>query len=179
MNALKQYGWEGTLAGLIGGLITLLTVLTHLTAHPERPDRAPPGATALSGTPAFHPVPAGMPVTSTPPPIQPWTVRKATVANRTARHPSKPTDPLEVVLGPSSISGQFKLLAVSRTPVTSTSNKLTLGIRVVSPAMGDLVTPFQSAMLEVRSHALEPIGPSILSPIRCQRATHGKRTSPS
>jgi len=32
-------------------------------------------------------------------------------------------------------------------------------MRVTSRAMGDLVTPFQSAMLEVRSHALEPINP--------------------
>jgi hypothetical protein len=76
-----------------------------------------------------------------------------------ARHPSKPSDPLEVLLGPSAIRGQFKLLSATRTAATPGSDKLTLRVRVVSRAVADLVTPFQSSMLEVRSQGLEPIHP--------------------
>jgi len=153
MNVLKQYGWEGTLVGIIGALIIALTTVTHFTAHPERPDSAPDGVTTLSGAPAFHPVPDRLPVPSTAPSIQPRASQKAPAANR------KRADPLEVFLGPSSISAEFRLLSVSRTPATPTSDRLTLGIRVTSRAMAGLVTPFQSAMLEVRSHALQPIKP--------------------
>src|SRR3569833_1462403 len=153
MNALKQYGWEGTLAGIIGALITALTAVTHLTAHRERPDRAPIGVTALSGAPAFHAIPDHLRVTSSAPSIQPRAAQKASVANR------KRADPLEVVLGPNSISGEFRLLSVSRTPATSTSDRLTLEVRVTSRAVAGLVTPFQSVMLEVRSRALQPIKP--------------------
>lgn len=133
MNALKQYGWEGTLAGIIGALITALTAVTHLTAHPARPDRAPVGVAALSGAPRA--------------------AQKATAANR------KRADPLAVVLGPSSISGEFRLLSVSRTPATSTLDRLTLEVRVTSRAVAGFVTPFQSVMLEVQSRALQPIKP--------------------
>jgi hypothetical protein len=51
------------------------------------------------------------------------------------------------------------LLATERKPSTPTSDRLTVRLRVVSRAIADLVTPFQSAMLEVRSPGLEPINP--------------------
>ena len=159
MSTLKQYSWEGTLAGIIAGAIMLFTVVTHLTADPGRPSITPAGATAQFGPPAFHPTPDRTAANSNMPATQPWATRKAAGASRAARHPPKPADPLEVVLGPSSISGQFRLLTLSRTPLTPTSDKLTLGIRITSRAMADLVTPFQSEMLQVRSHALQPINP--------------------
>lgn len=85
--------------------------------------------------------------------------RRANVADRRAAVWRKPSDPLEVVIGPSAISGQFRLLKADRATATPTSDKLTLRVRVVSRAVADLVTPFQSEMLEVRSDGLEPIGP--------------------
>ena len=66
-------------------------------------------------------------------------------------------NPLEVVLGPSSIDGQFTLLAVNRITATSTSDKLTLRLRIVSRAVADLVTPIQYVTLEVYTPGLEPI----------------------
>ena len=72
---------------------------------------------------------------------------------------AKPSNPLEVVLGPSSIGGQFTLMAANRIAATPTSDKLTLRLRVVSHAVADLVTPFQSVMLEVRTPGLDPIAP--------------------
>jgi hypothetical protein len=159
MNAPKQYSWESTLAGTIGAVIVILTVVTHLTARPQDPARATRGATTPFGPSAFHPTPDRMAAVSSTRPIQPSIIPKSTVETRTARQPRKPPDPLQAVLGPSAISGQFRLLTVSRTALTSTADKLTLGMRVVSHAIGDLVTPFQSAMLEVRTHALQPINP--------------------
>lgn len=159
MNTPQRYIWEGTLAGIIGGLIIILTLVTHLTARPERPERGGLGPTVRSDTPAFHPIPDPQPATATTTPIQSWAPPKAAVTTRTARRPSKPSDPLQVVLGPSSISGQFRLLTINRTPATPTSDRLTLGLRVASRAVADLVTPFQSTMLELHSHALAPISP--------------------
>ena len=50
-------------------------------------------------------------------------------------------------------------MSANRTQATPTSDNLTLHLRVVSRAMADLVTPFQSAMLEVRVPGLEPTSP--------------------
>jgi hypothetical protein len=159
MNALKNYSWEATLVAIIGSVITTGALVTHLTARTERPGRAPPEATALFGPSTFHPVPDRMPVTSITPPIQVSPARKVPLTARAARHPSKSSDPLEVIIGTNPIGGQLRLLTVTRTPVTPTSDKLILGIRMMSRATPPLVTPFQSTILEVRSRALEPIKP--------------------
>lgn len=152
MSTLKKYSWEGTLIVAIGGVITVLTLVTHLTAR--APDGGTPGGPKPApGPTAFHPIPDRVSVASTTPPAVPRKTVKARFAS------SKPSDPLEVIIGPSSISGRFRLLAVDRTPATEASDKLTLRLRVVSRAMADLVTPFQSAMLEVRVRGLEPINP--------------------
>jgi hypothetical protein len=84
---------------------------------------------------------------------------KADVAYRSPRRPSPPADPRQVVIGPNSISGQFILLAVDRKRSTPATDELTVRLRVVSLAIANLVTPFQSAMLELRSQGLEPINP--------------------
>jgi hypothetical protein len=158
MNMLKHYGWEGTLAGILAGIMVILTVVTHLTAHPERSDGASLRATPAVGPAAFHPMPDRVPVASTTRPMRAAVSRKP-AADRRASGSSRPSDPLEVVVVPSPISGQFRLLASSRTSATPTSDKLTLRLRVLSHAVADLVTPFQSAMLELRTPGLEPINP--------------------
>ena len=132
-----RYAWEGTLVAIIAGAVAILSVVSHLTARPyalasDRSDSDHVVATAPvkpSGA-AFH---------------------KPTV--------SKPSNPLTVALGPDSIGGQFTLVAANRMKATPTSDKLTLHLRVASHAVADLVTPFQSVMLEVRSQDLEPISP--------------------
>jgi hypothetical protein len=50
-------------------------------------------------------------------------------------------------------------LAVNRIPVTPELDRLPLRVRAVSHAMSDLVTMFESAMLEVRTPGLEPTSP--------------------
>jgi hypothetical protein len=63
------------------------------------------------------------------------------------------------VLGPNTIAGRFILLSSNRKQATPTSDDLTLRLRVVSLAIADLVTPFQSGMLEVRVPSEQPIHP--------------------
>jgi len=129
MHQLKKYRWESTLIMIIGGVILVLTLVTHLTASSMAP--LPPAAVS----------------------------QKRAITVGSARGPLKTSEALEVTIGPSAISGQYTLLSATRTPATSTSDKLTLRIRLVSHAAADLVTPFQSAMLEVRSQGLTPINP--------------------
>jgi hypothetical protein len=63
------------------------------------------------------------------------------------------------VIGPNTIAGRFILLTTTRKRATPTSDELTLRLRVVSLAAADLVTPFQSAMVEVRIPSQDPIHP--------------------
>ena len=103
---------------------------------------------------------AGTLVTHLTAPTQPAAPpAKAVVAYQPPPRAPHPSDPREVVIGPYSISGKFTLLGVDRKRSTSATDQLTLRLRVVSHAMADLVTPFQSVMLEVRSQGLEPINP--------------------
>ena len=138
-DALKKYAWEGTLVAILGSVIMVLTLVSHLTARPDPP--------TLARTRLGH-----VPSVSTLPPISAAASRKPMVA-------AKPSNPLEVILGPSSIGGQFTLLAANRKAATPTSDKLTLRLRVVSRAMADLVTPLQYVTLEVYMPGLDPIAP--------------------
>jgi hypothetical protein len=138
-DALKKYAWEGSLVAIIGGVIMVLTLVSHLTA---RPDAEISAQTGLGRVPSV----------STIRPDSAAASRKRVVA-------AKPSNPLEAVLGPSSIGGQFTVLAANRIAATPTSDKLTLRLRVVSRAMGDFVTPLQYVMLEVFTPGMEPIAP--------------------
>lgn len=136
-DALKKYAWEGILVAILTAVVIVLTVAPHLTARPGLPSSA---QTGLGGVPAVSTIlPTSAPAR-----------RKHVVA-------AKPSNPLEVVLGPSSIDGQFTLLAVNRITATPTSDKLTLRLRIVSRAVADLVTPIQYVTLEVYTPGLEPI----------------------
>jgi hypothetical protein len=136
-DALKKYVWEGTLVAILTGVIMVLTVVSHLIARPDLPSSAQTGL-------------GRVPTDSTLPPTSAPASRKPVVA-------AKPSNPLEVVLGPNSIDGQFTLLAVNRITATPTSDKLTLRLRIVSRAVADLVTPIQYVTLEVYAPGLEPI----------------------
>ena len=138
-DALKKYLWEGILVTILTGVIMVLAVVSHLIARPDLPSSAQTGLDRVRSV-------STIPPTSAPAP------RKHVVA-------AKPSNPLEVVLGPSSIGGQFTLLAANRTTATPTSDKLTLRLRIASRAIADLVTPFQSVMLDVYTPGLEPIAP--------------------
>jgi hypothetical protein len=84
---------------------------------------------------------------------------KAPVTRPSPRRTSPPSDPRTVVVGPNSISGQFTLLDIDRKRATPETDQVTLRLRVVSRAIAPLVTPFESAMLDVRARGLEPINP--------------------
>jgi hypothetical protein len=144
MEEPVKHAWEGTLAAIIAGVIATLTLVSHLTARPD------PLTSAESG-------PGRMPGASALRPISPSSSRKAIRTAQSQPGSQKPSNPLEVVLGPSSIGGQFTLLAANRISSTPTSDKLTLRLRVASRAVGDFVTPLQYVLLEVYTPGLDPI----------------------
>ena len=84
---------------------------------------------------------------------------KAPVTRPSPRRTPPPSDPRKVVVGPNSISGQFTVLDIDRKRSTPETDEVTLRLRVVSRAIANLVTPFESAMLDVRARGLEPINP--------------------
>jgi hypothetical protein len=115
----------------------VLTLVSHLTARP---------AISTSTQAALGPLPSG----STLSPAAAPSLRKPAAK-------AKPANPLEVVLGPTSIGGQFTVLAANRITVTPTSDNLRLHLRVVSRAMADLVTPLQYVALEIHAPGHDPI----------------------
>lgn len=91
--------------------------------------------------------------------VRPTLREKAPVTHPSPRRTPPLPDPREVVVGPNSISGQFTLLNIDRKRSTPETDQVTLRLRVVSRAIAPLVTPFESAMLDVRATGLEPINP--------------------
>lgn len=153
--AQKKYSVEITLLVIIGAVIATMTLVTHLTARTDPAERAsPPSSTALA-PPAFRPLPGAASTSA----LRPKPKSSDEAEGRSRSNSRRTSDPLEIVIGPSSISGEFRLLETSRTPANPISDKLTLRLRVTSRAMADLVTPFQSTMLEVRPRGADPISP--------------------
>jgi hypothetical protein len=146
--ALKNYGWEMGLFAIIVAVIVILALVTHLSGSVSPSDHPPADATATPKHDSWQFSASRAPALST------------AGADRPARRPSRPSDPNEVVLGPNTIGGRFILLASHRRQTTPTLDELTLRLRVVSLAVADLVTPFQSAMLQVRVPSEQPIYPA-------------------
>lgn len=155
----SNYRWESTLVATIGAVIATLTLVTHLTARINPADRTSSYSAKSPRPLVSESLPSYARAVQPMQPAPAMTSGEHSVRNRSTRPSRKPSDPLEITIGPSSISGQFRLMTANRTQATPTSDKLTIRLRVVSRAMADLVTPFQSAMLEVRAPGLEPINP--------------------
>ena len=151
---LRRYSWETTLIGVIGVVVATLGLVTHLIP-PHTPLDQSPAATSKFGS--LHSLPASTARTLALPPVKSASQNKGhTVSSSRA----SPSDPRAVVIGPNSIRGRFTLLGINRKPSLSGTDELTLRLRVASLALPDLVTPFQSAMLEVRTEEQEPIKPA-------------------
>jgi hypothetical protein len=134
-NVLQRYRWEAVRVAAISAVITVLTVVPHFRGHTDGEDR-----------PTARPTPT-------------LASREKAVVTRPSPRLPPPADPREVVVGPNSISGQFTLLDIDRKRSTPETDQVTLRLRVVSRAIAPLVTPFESAMLDVRARGLEPISP--------------------
>lgn len=152
-TALRRYGWESTLLGVIGIVIATMGLVTHLIPT-HLPSDQSPSATSKFGS--LQSLPAGTTGTLALPPVKSASHNKGYTVS-SSRAP--PSDPHVVVIGPNSIRGRFTLLGINRKPGISGSDELTLRLSVTSLALPDLVTPFQSAMLEVRTEEQGPIQP--------------------
>jgi hypothetical protein len=156
---LPKYGWEVSLVAVIGSVLATLTLVTHLSRPPALSDQTMAEETATRKSKPWQPSPPGTPALSRRSPPKSTTPQRVPGTDRSARRSSQSADPHEVVFGAPTIGGRFILLGSERKRTTATSDELILRARVVSLAAADLVTPFQSAMLEVRSPGLEPINP--------------------
>jgi len=118
----------------------------HVTGTPRSETRPPPMTTAIApGASSWMSGAPGRPASPTPvPPSRPNTTL---------------TDPHEVIVGPNSISNRYKLLSVDRKPRSRTSDDLTVKLHVESLAMENLVSPFESGMLDLQSPGLAPVHP--------------------
>ena len=154
---LQKYGWETSVIGIIGVMIATLGLVTHLMPPGARSDADLKGISKL----ALPQSPLGRVSGNSTRQSGKDASQDRHHGGPPARHSSPPSDPLEVVIGPNSISGRFILMGVDRRRGTSTSDQLTLRLRVVSLAVADLVTPFQSAMLDVQMEGQEPIQPQL------------------
>jgi hypothetical protein len=144
---LQRYGWETTLSAIIAAVIATLAVVTRLSVPARPSDRPTADVTATSKLKSWQSLPGGVPTLS------------ASDTDRPARPSSPPPDPHEAVIGPNTIAGRFILMATTRKQATPTTDELTLRLRVVSLAAANLVTPFQSGMVEVRTQGQDPIHP--------------------
>ena len=152
-TTLRDFRWEAALIGIIGVAIATLGVVSHLIPA-ALPSDASPSVTPELGSSRSQPGDA---------------VETAAPSSKKSASPNNPhailsqtalsSDTRAVVIGPNSIRGRFTLTGITRKLGTSGSDELTLRLHVASLALPDLVTPFQSAMLEVRMAGEEPIKP--------------------
>jgi len=125
-----KYKWEAVHIMIILGVIATLTIVTHLTGTP-RVQIHSTAAAALLDLRSSRPK---------------------------APHPA-PSDPREVVVGPTGINNRYTLVSTERKPLSSTVDELIVRLHVVSLATEPLVSPFGSDMLDLSSPGLEPINP--------------------
>jgi len=153
-TVLQKYGWEASLISIIGVVIATLALVTNRTPL----SGSSVDAAGASKIPVPQPTLGRAPGTTTG---QSGKVasQERHRADLPVRRSKPPSDPHEVVIGPNSISGRFRLLSIERKKQTSTSDQLTLRVHVISMAFADLVTPFQSTMVEVNLVGHEPIQP--------------------
>jgi hypothetical protein len=149
----RKFGWETALIGIIGAAIATLGTVSHLIPV------SLPSDTSQSGPPKFG-SPRSLPdgAMETPAPSS----KKNASPNKPRAIPSPralSSDSRVVVIGPNSIRGRFTLSGITRKLDTSGSDELTLRLHIASLALPDLVTPFQSAMLEVRMEGEGAIHP--------------------
>ena len=145
MKTLKNYGWELTHGTAIAAVIITLAVAIRLTGTPLIENQPASKATGAVANPSPLTSAATVPMN---PAVAGFPAPDAT-----------PSDPHEVIVGPTGISNRYKLLSVDPKPRSSTSDDLTVKLHVQSLAMDNLVSPFESSMFELKSPGLDPIHP--------------------
>lgn len=127
----KEHSWEITHLSVIAGAIIILTLVIRLVGTPLIEVPLPKSAPPMTFENRFQPIPPPTP------------------------QPAPPSSPHEVTVGATGISNRYTLVSVDRK-----RGELVVKLHIQSLAMENLVSPFASDMLEIRSPGLQPIAPS-------------------
>ena len=168
MTLLKRYSWETTRITVIAAVVTILVLISGVTevepgASPQLASESPNNRQAPV---PFHPTPPAI-TPSVPSPAQAHPKRRLVRAQQAQPAESQPTDPREVTVGDRSISNRYKLVSVERRRQPSGSDELVVTLHVKSLALENLVSPFESDMLEIVGRGLQqPISPNVAFNLR-------------
>jgi hypothetical protein len=146
----NQHKWETTRIAAIVGVIAILGLQTLLTRDPVAAARQAAHSEELLNK--LTQVPTLKSVTPIP-------ASDAAALDPSRQVTSRPSDPGEVIVGPSGISNRYKLQHVDRRK-ESANDVLVVSLHVESLATEGLVSPLESAMFEISSPNIPPIKPS-------------------
>jgi hypothetical protein len=153
MTVLKTHSWEVAHTTTLIAAVAILTVTVHLIGTP-RPQTPLSTASPVSPSPSTPMVPAQSLTAAHPSHVSP----------KTDTVPAEPSDPHVITVGATGISNRYTLLHIDRKPISPTHDALTIRLRVESLAMENLVSPFESDMLELTAPNQAPIRP--MTPFR-------------
>lgn len=151
MTVLKTHSWEVVHITTLVVAVAILTVAIHLTgtSRPQAP---------LSMAP-----PIGPPASASIVPAQSLTAgHPAEVVPKPNTASAERSDPHVITVGATGISNRYTLLHIGREPISATHDTITIRLHVESLAMENLVSPFESDMLELIAPDQPPIRPMTL-----------------
>ena len=149
MTILKTYSWELVHISTLVAVVAILGIAIHLigTPRPKAPlSRVPP----IGSSPSASVVPARS-LTPTHP---------SRASSKPAAAATAVSDPHVITVGAMGISNRYTLVHIDRKPISPTHDALTIRLHVESLAMENLVSPFESDMLELIAPDQAPIRPT-------------------
>lgn len=153
MALLKTHSWEIAHITTLIGAVAILTVTVHAIGTPR--SQTPLSTASLVGRSASAPSVPAQSLTATHP---------SHAFSRTDTIPAEPSDPHVITVGATGISNRYTLLHIDRKPISPTDDALTIRLHVESLAIENLVSPFESDMLELTAPGQAPIHP--MTPFR-------------
>ena len=150
MTILKTYSWELTHISTLVVVVAILGIAIHLTGTP-RPKATLSGVPPIGSSPSASAVPERS-LTPTHP---------SRASSKPAPAATAVSDPHVITVGAMGISNRYTLVHIDRKPISPTHDALTIRLHVESLAMENLVSPFESDMLELIAPDQAPIRPTM------------------
>jgi hypothetical protein len=185
MHLLKEHCWEATHITVIAAVIIALTLLTDWIDTPGKrlsqaasdlaasTNPGPISAANLTTVPSPNPAaavsPSPMPdtsvrvppISSDPTALSPPDHHSTRAHSQHTAEKSQSPDPREISLGAPGISNRYRLVSVERKSGSSGSDELTVKLHVQSLATENMVSPYESGMLEIKARISRPSAPSL------------------